>query len=143
MVCKRWRLSFAAFLKDMGKRPEGMQLERKDNNGPYSPENCLWASLMIQANNKRTNHYLTYDREIHTIAEWSRLTGIAQQTLITRISRGWSVEETLTLPSIPGGHVARHTRDIGSIAGLSHGYGTTISQLGAMPEGSKNPFFDL
>jgi hypothetical protein len=52
-VCDRWRDSFEAFLSDMGQRPKGCWIERKNNNGNYEPSNCVWATPLEQAKNKR------------------------------------------------------------------------------------------
>lgn len=75
-----------------------MTLNRIDNDGPYSPENCEWATYENQAKNRRDNRRLTMNGETHCITEWSRITGIRRETIRKRLSIGWTVEQALTLP---------------------------------------------
>lgn len=98
-MCGRWRASFAAFLEDMGEAPAGTFLERRDNAGSYSPENCYWATRQAQMNNKRTNHRLTINGKTQTIAEWSRQYNLSWDIVWDRITiHGWDAERALTTP---------------------------------------------
>lgn len=102
-VCDRWSSSFEAFYRDMGPRPTpDHQIERVDNDGPYSPENCRWASRVEQGNNRRDNRLITYAGETKTLSEWSRATGLKVHTIAARIDRlNWDVERSLTTPPRP------------------------------------------
>lgn len=98
-VCERWRASFAAFLEDMGPRPEGMQIERKENAESYSPENCRWATKVEQQRNKRNSRFLEFRGERRTQAEWAELYGITQKLLHQRLKDGFSLADALTRPT--------------------------------------------
>jgi hypothetical protein len=99
VVCDRWNESFADFLHDMGPRPSDQHASgRKDNNGPYSPDNCSWETRIQQNNNKRDNRRIEFDGQSLTLAEWSRKTGFTLKQIWSRINRGWSAQQTLTTP---------------------------------------------
>jgi len=53
LVCDRWKKSFINFLEDMGECPEGLQIDRKDNNGNYEPKNCHWVTPSENSLNRR------------------------------------------------------------------------------------------
>jgi hypothetical protein len=87
---------FAAFLRDMGDRPDEGTIERIDNDGPYSPENCRWASRVDQAKNKRNTHLITANGETKHLAEWARLLGCSPAAILARLSAGMLEEDAVT-----------------------------------------------
>lgn len=95
-VCDRWLNSFENFYKDMGERPKGKSLDRIDNNGNYTPENCRWATPIEQGNNMRKNRLLTYNGKTLTVTQWSRIIGINNRTIFDRISRRLEIEKILS-----------------------------------------------
>lgn len=92
--CRRWGV-FENFFADMGERPAGTSLERIDNNGHYTPENCKWAFPREQQNNMRSNVRLTYAGETFTVAQWANNLGLKHSTILTRIKRGWTADRAL------------------------------------------------
>jgi hypothetical protein len=99
-VCDEWRLSFDAFYGDMGARPSsGHQIERINNDGPYSPGNCRWATVKEQADNRRSSVILEHDGKRLNQKEWARITGIGVTTICYRLKAGWTISDALTLPA--------------------------------------------
>ena len=93
--CDEW-VTFKGFLGDMGERPEGLSLERIDNEKGYSPSNCIWATSKEQNDNRRNNHLLTYDGKTQTVKDWSVQINVPYTTLLSRLNHlGWSVERAL------------------------------------------------
>lgn len=94
-VCERWLNSYANFVADMSERPEGMTLDRKNNNGNYEPGNCRWANSSTQNQNKRNRHDLTVGSKTQSIAEWCRELGLNRNTVHSRLNYGWPSERVL------------------------------------------------
>lgn len=100
-VCERWRGpdGFEHFWSDMGPRPTRQHsLNRTDNDGPYSPENCRWATAKEQARNTRRNRMLSFAGRTRCLAEWAELQGLPPWLISQRLSRGMAVERALTKP---------------------------------------------
>lgn len=87
-VCEDWRNhpeSFIEWAYSNGYE-EGLTLERINNDEGYYPENCKWATHREQQSNTRRNHNVTRNDVTHSIAEWSRLTGVNHETLRYRVN---------------------------------------------------------
>ena len=84
VVCERWD-KFENFYADMGNKPKGLTLERRDNNKGYFPENCFWATRKEQNRNKRSNRIIKYDGKEQCLMTWSEELGINYNTLRKRL----------------------------------------------------------
>ena len=120
-VCARWLKDPSNFLADMGKRPSPEHsLDRIDNDGDYTPENCRWATLLEQVRNRggrRPTCRLTMQGETLTIVEWAQRTGLSTNQIRNRLRKGWSTHRALTAPvdaskrnKQSGGWVTRHLK---------------------------------
>jgi len=85
-VCERW-LDVRHFIADMEPTFQpGLTLDRRNNDGPYSPENCRWATQKEQNRNYSRNHNITYNGETKCLKDWAEALGINHATLGDRIN---------------------------------------------------------
>lgn len=99
-MCDEWRNSYESFklwALENG-YDDSLTLDRVDPAGPYSPENCRWATQKQQQNNRTNNRRIEFNGHTKTLAEWADATGFTKSTIEHRLSRGWSVTETLQTP---------------------------------------------
>lgn len=90
VMCDEWKNNFMSFYNwayENGYRKD-LTIDRIDVNGNYEPSNCRWATNSEQANNKRTNHFIEYNGEIHTVTEWSKILDISYNKMRYHISKG-------------------------------------------------------
>ena len=103
-ICPEWEESYQTF-KDWALShgyKDGLTIDRIDNDGDYSPDNCRWVTAAEQARNRRTNRPITIGGETLLASDWARRIGAASSGIINqRLARGWSLEEACTTPSRP------------------------------------------
>ncbi len=103
-VCDEWsgENGFQNFVKWAFENgyEDTLSIDRIDNNGNYSPENCRWANSYVQSNNTRKNVNITWNGETHSLSVWGRIkpNGLAYDTLRSRLRDGWSIERAFTEP---------------------------------------------
>jgi len=93
-VCDRWH-TFANFVADVSPRPPDMQLERADNDGPYSPSNVHWATGRENSNNRRNNRLVTIDGVTKTVSQWAETTGLPAPAIFARIYDGYTGQDII------------------------------------------------
>jgi hypothetical protein len=93
-VCPEWD-DFSVFVRDMGEAPDGLTIDRLDNDKGYSPDNCRWVTKKQQANNRRSNRLITLNGVTKTISQWAEATGLKAGTIQYRISHGWTAQDAL------------------------------------------------
>ena len=85
IIIDNWKNNFETFFADMGLRPSKKHtIERINVNEGYSKENCIWATKKQQANNRRSNYFLTYKGITKTRSEWADFIGVNVRTLASR-----------------------------------------------------------
>lgn len=95
-VSESWINSFETFFKNMGLKPsKTYTIERIDVNKGYSKENCIWATKKQQANNRRSNYFLTYKGLTKTRSEWADFIGVNIRTLASRCRANKPINEIL------------------------------------------------
>jgi hypothetical protein len=101
-VCAEWH-DFKAFLFDMGEPPAGTSIDRIDNDGPYSKENCRWATMTMQNRNKRDTRFISIDGTTMCLKDWALSVGLKYATVRSRLEAGWPPERALTTRVRPWG----------------------------------------
>jgi len=93
-VCKKWN-EFKGFLDDMGEKPDGLTIDRINNDKGYSKENCKWSTWKEQQRNRCSNTLLTLDGISRPVSEWAEMYGLHNNTMYGRLKRGWSHKKTI------------------------------------------------
>lgn len=94
-VCERW-LDFPAFLQDMGEAPDGMEIDRIDNDRGYEPGNCRWTDRQTQVRNSAHAKFVEFDGERLCFTEAAARIG-TRTTVISRkaVVNGWTMQQAL------------------------------------------------
>jgi hypothetical protein len=100
-VCERWLglNGMENFLSDVGTRPPGHDLDRKDNDKGYSPDNCRWATRTDNMRNTRRTPEVEFNGKSQSLPAWADDIGCTPNALRYRFASRWSKEKALTTPS--------------------------------------------
>lgn len=98
-ICPEWRgenglKNFAEWAMSHGYRDD-LTIDRIDNNGPYSPDNCRWVTQYVQSNNMSTNVFYTYDGMTLTQKCWDYALGIPYKFTHAKIKAGYTFDQVV------------------------------------------------
>ncbi len=105
-VCDRWRDSFAAFLGDMGPRPEGLQIDRIDGSRGYEPRNCRWVTAKQNCRNRACTRRVLFEGNEQPVADLAERFDLDVSGLYHRLDAGWTIERALAQPGL-GRYITR------------------------------------
>jgi hypothetical protein len=98
VMCEEWltnRESFVKWAMETGCK-EGLAIDRIDNNGPYSPENCRWVTPQENNQNRRTSKFYTLNGITLNLQQWCDKYGLPRSMVEARMKRGWSFEKSIS-----------------------------------------------
>ncbi|MDP9090309.1 MAG: hypothetical protein M3O26_16405 [Pseudomonadota bacterium] len=96
-VCDRWR-EYKNFAADVGVRPDGMTIDRPENNKGYGPDNFRWADRFVQAGNRRYCIMVPDGNESVPLKEYCRRHDLIYRPIAKRVRNGWSVKDAISIP---------------------------------------------
>jgi len=108
-VCQRWRDAFDNFMADMGARPQAdgtsmrspWSIERRNNDGPYEPDNCKWEHITSQIQNRRCTKWHEYEGKLICRSEFARTVAtdeVPEDAVLRRLGKGWTIDKILSTP---------------------------------------------
>lgn len=95
-ICPEWIKDYNRFVSDMGIKPPETSLDRIDNEGPYSKDNCRWVFHKKQNRNTRRTVWLTYKGETKGMSDWCEELNLNYTAIKQRIERGWDTDRAFT-----------------------------------------------
>ena len=124
-MCDLWLKDYQAFEEWCLQNgfQEGLAIDRIDNNGNYSPENCRFVTLKENNQNRRSTKFFTINGMTKNLQQWCDYYGIKRGTVVERLGNGWSIEEALTTKP-------KTDRDRKSLIGKRFGHLVVIEYAG-------------
>lgn len=113
-ICAEWINDFSKFVQDMGPRPSGFTIERKDNDQGYFKDNCKWASRKEQQRNRRCTKKVVFNNIEYSFAELAEINGIKLDTVVNRISKNLHFELIIQKEKLPD-MIPNHVRKIAGV----------------------------